>query len=220
MRVRLSIVAIGAGLALLAGCTSTPDPEPTPTTNGVENLTADEIVDAAKEALFDAKSFRVIGEGEQEGEPIKVDMVFAGDAQQGEVTTGGMTFEMLVVDNAMYFRGDESLWSNFIGEEAEPLMPLLIGTWVKIPLGQGFDLDPEDILEPEGKVEKGEVTTLDGKPVIVLTSDEGEMYVSLVGEPYPLKLVNESGEFTFTEIGEDVTIEAPDNALDLEALAG
>lgn len=220
MRARLSMVAIGAGLALLAGCTGTPDPEPTPTTNGVENLAAEEILDAAKEALLNAASFRVVGEGEQEGQSITVDMVFADDAQQGEVTTGGMTWEMLVVDDNMYFRGDASMWSEFLGDEAESIMPLLIGTWVKMPLGQGFDLDAVDILEPEGEVEKGEVTTLDGQPVIVLTSDEGELYVSLVGEPYPVKLVNESGELEFTDIGEEVTIEAPENVFDLESVAG
>ena len=60
MRARMLLVPLAAAAALLAGCTTTTpqvNVTPTPTTNGLESMTADEILDKAIEALSDAKSF-------------------------------------------------------------------------------------------------------------------------------------------------------------------
>ena len=75
MRARMLLVPLAAAAALLAGCTTTTpqvNVTPTPTTNGLESMTADEILDKAIEALSDAKSFRAVGKGESDGQAIEV----------------------------------------------------------------------------------------------------------------------------------------------------
>jgi len=218
MRVRSLIIPVVAATALLAGCSGTPTPN-APTTNGVDALSADAIVDKAEQALLDAGSFHVAGKGESDGDPIEVDMVFDGDDKQGSMTVTGMSFELLVVGGDSYFKGGEDLWAQFAeAEQLELLLPLVEGKWVLIPGGGGIDLEPTDVLDPSGTVTKGEVTTLAGKPVIILEDEDGaKLYVSLEGEPYPLQIVHSEGTITFTEFGKDFGIEAPadDEVFDL-----
>ena len=106
--------------------------------------------------------------------------------------------------------------------EGEEIAPLVADRYVIMP-EDPFDLTIDALLSPEGTVTKGEVTTVAGQPALSLTSSlGGTLYVALVGEPYPLKLVNEEkGEMAFTEFDAEVTIEAPpaDQVLDLNDFA-
>jgi hypothetical protein len=206
------LVPVAASFALLAGCTDTgPAATPTPTTNGVEALEADEILERAREALDAAGSYRVKGAGEADGEDVDVDIVISGDDVRGTLAMGAVQFEMLVVDGTAYFKGADDLWELFLGEDAATVAPLLQGKWVKLPAGGNpFPLNSEELLNPEGDVTKGEVTTVNGKPAIILNSTEGgDLYIALEGEPYPIQIVSDEGTIEFLEIGEDVTIEAP-----------
>ena len=70
MRLKTLLIPAVATLALMAGCDKggAEPPAPTPSTNGVENLTAEEILERATDALLDARSFRISGSGEVDGE--------------------------------------------------------------------------------------------------------------------------------------------------------
>jgi hypothetical protein len=204
------MIPVAASLALIAGCTK--DPPQAPTTNGVEALSAEEIVQRAGEALADAQSFRLRGVGEDEGETIELDVVFAGDSMKGTIAAAPVPeFEILVVEDGVYFKGGPEFWAEFIGEAAEDVAPLLVGKWVPFGADENpFDLGAEDFLDPAGDFTKGEVTTVGGKPAIIIVEADGsEVYISLEGEPYPIQVVTDQGTLEFLEFDQPVTIEAP-----------
>lgn len=230
MRLRMLLVPAVATVALLAGCTTTPTPEPTstptPTTNGLDAIEAEEILSRATEALEAAGSFRITGKGEADGETVEVDAVFAGEQVQGTFSVTGFELEILVTeDGSTYIRGGEDLFGSFLGEEAEALLPLIAGKYVKLPGGEGssFAPTPEDFITPEGEFTKGEVKAYKGQPAITLLNEDGdELYISLVGEPYPLAVVSTEGTMEFSDFGANVTIEAPADAdvFDLSTFTG
>jgi hypothetical protein len=212
--------------ALVAGCTAKPAPAPTPTTNGMDALEASAILDASEQALLAAKSFHVSGSGDDNGDKVQVDLVFAGNDKKGTMTIGDATFEVLVAGGTEYFKGDSKLWSNFITDETtlQTVLPLVQGKWVSLPAGQSFDLEIKDILKPEGTLSKGDIKDVDGQKVIALkdSANDGELDVALTGKPYPLQIVSKDGTLKFTDIDKDVTIAKPDPAdvFDLSKFAG
>ncbi len=228
MRLKTLLIPAAASLVLLAGCAQG-GTEPTgPSTNGVENLSAEEILEKATDALLDAKSFRVKGSGEVDGDKITIDAVFAGDYFDGEFTApvpGAGTVEvgLVTTEDGTYVRAGDDLWKAFLPAEAHAMLPLFSGKYVKVPAGAGaeFALDAKDILDPDGAITKGSVTEYKGQRVIeLLDGSEGKMYVAIVGEPYPLAIVSSVGSFEFLEIDADVTVKAPpaSDVLDLEQL--
>jgi hypothetical protein len=213
MRWRTLLIPAVASVALLAGCTGTPDPAPTPTptrtTNGLEDLEAQEIEARMNEALREAGSFRLSGTGEAEGQTAEVDLAVAGEQMQGSIVAMGIEFELLVTeDGTAYFRGGEELFGPLLGTELGDVA----GKWIKLPASDDLGLipDTEDFLAAEDQYTKGEVTEYKGQPAITLVDSDGaKLYVSLVGEPYPLAVETAEGTLEFSDIGEDITIEAP-----------
>lgn len=230
MRMRRLLAPALAAVLLAAGCTATPTPEATPTptetTNGLEELEADEILERATDALQEAGSFRLSGAGEVEGQAMEVDFVVAGEQMQGSLSVMGLELEIIVTeDGSSYVRGALELFAAFLPPEAQDMLASLSDKYVKVPPGQdqGLVPDSEDFLAPEGEFTKGEVTEYEGQPAITLVDAESELYISLVGEPYPLAIVTEDvGTMTFSDFGEDFDIEAPDEAdiVDLEQMLG
>jgi hypothetical protein len=213
MRARILLVPFVAAAALLAGCTTTTpqvNVTPTPTTNGLEAKSADEILDAAIDALGDAKSFRAAGKGESDGQAIEVDLTFAGDNAKGKITFDGATVDVVQADGSAYMKADETFWKMFLPAEVQAMaLPLVAGKFVKVPSTESLIPSVEDLLKPEGSVTKGEVTTVDGKPAITIETTDGKLHVSLLGKPYPIDLVSDEGTIKFTDIDADVTITAP-----------
>jgi hypothetical protein len=211
MRARMLLVPLAAAAALLAGCTTTtPQVTPTPTTNGLEALTAEEILDKATDALGDAKSFRAVGKGESDGQAIEVDLTFAGDDAKGKITFDGSTVDVVQVAGSSYMKADETFWKMFLPAEAQAMaLPLIAGKYVKVPSAQSIIPSVEDLLKPEGTVTKGEVTTVGAKPAITVQTTDGKLHVSLVGQPYPIDIVSDEGTIEFKDVDADVTITAP-----------
>jgi hypothetical protein len=92
---------------------------------------------------------------------------------------------------------------------------------VKFPSGtEDIAPDGKSFLKPEsGDFAKGDVVTIDGKQAITLKAADGDLHVSLEGEPYPIDIVSKDGStLKFLDINKDVTIEAPAGALDLTAI--
>jgi hypothetical protein len=229
MRVRtlLGTAAVAAALAL-AGCSSgDPAASPTPTTNGIEELTAEQIMDKAQEALDEAGSFRLVGESTMEGQPGDLDIAVSGDDKQGTITTEGVSMELVIVDGEAYVTAEAAFWTDFVFGN-EDLLDQLEGKPVRFELGSIFSAMLDAVLEPAVTPTKGDVTEVDGTPAIVLeypdslATEHGQLYVSLVGEPYPLRYVDDTITMDFEDIGEPVTIEAPDPAqiVDFNEIAG
>jgi hypothetical protein len=225
MRWRTLLIPAVASVALLAGCTGTPEPATTPTptrtTNGLEDLEAQEIETRMNEALQEAGSFRLVGTAEAEGQTAEVDLAVAGEQMQGSIVALGIEFELLVTeDGTAYFRGGEELFGPLLGTELGDIA----GKWIKLPASDDLGLipDTEDFLAAEGEYTKGEVTEYEGRPAITLVDSDGaKLYVSLVGEPYPLAVETPDGTVEFTDIGADITIEAPspDEVVELPSMS-
>jgi hypothetical protein len=223
MRARFLLVPFVAAVALLAGCTTTPpvNVTPTPTTNGLEAMTAEEILDKAVEALGDAKSFRAVGKAESDGKAIEVDLTFAGDDAKGTITFEGVAVEVVQASGAAYMKADQAFWKMFLPAEVQGLaLPLIAGKYVKVPSSENIIPSVEDLLKPNGSLKKGEVTTIGGKPAITIEDGDGKMHISLIGKPYPIDLVSDAGTIEFKDIDADVTITAPPAAevVDLSSL--
>lgn len=231
MRLRMLLVPAVATVALLAGCTSTPTPEPTPTptptTNGVEALEADAILEAAADALAAAESVHVEGTISDSGTSFGLDLVYAGEDLQGTVDVFGVAAEVIKVGADVYVKADTTLFAEFLPEDQQSLLPLIEGKWAKVDSTlavlfiPGVPLTLEEFVKATEPLEKGDVTTVNGTPAITVTDADGAVFqVAIVGEPYLLGIELEGEGFTFSEYNEEVTIEAPADAVDVMALLG
>ena len=81
----------------------------------------------------------------------------------------------------------------------------------------------DGLLEPEGSLTKGEITTVNGQPAITLSDSKGKLNFSLLGKPYPIDLTDDkSNKLEFSDFDASVTITAPPTAdvVDVTALIG
>ncbi len=84
------------------------------------------------------------------------------------------------------------------------------------------DLVPtkDGLIEPEGSVTKGEITTVNGQPAITLSDSDGKLNIALQGKPYPLDLTDAKGnKIEFSDFDASVTITAPPAADVVDAAA-
>lgn len=222
MRMRTLLVPVAAATALfVAGCTGAPNPDttptPTPTTNGVEAMAADEILDAAEEALTDAESVHVSGTIGAGNETFTLDLTYAGTNISGTVEVFGVSTEIRKLGNDVYVRAaDTSLFAQFLTPEQQVLLPLIAGKWVKVNAGlaagflPGAPLSVDQFTVHAPPLEKGEVTEIDGTSAITVTDADGQTFaVAIVGEPYLLESSHEGNTLTFSDYNEPVTVEAP-----------
>jgi hypothetical protein len=219
------LVAVGTGLL---GCGGD-----TPATPGIEESSAEEILDKTRAAAKAASSFRIAGEVREQGRSAALDLQFQkAKGAAGTVTVQGMTFEVLVIDQTAYLKADRSTWEKAgAGQGAQ----LLVGKFIKLASGtSGFGdamefADPEKLLDraltPEGTVVKTGVTEVNGVPAVGLAeedADDGILYVATEGEPYPVRVEGPSGKgsIDFSGWNEPVELTAPpaDQVINFEDL--
>ncbi|MFG2502469.1 hypothetical protein ACGFSB_30190 [Streptomyces sp. NPDC048441] len=196
-----------------------------------EGMSADKIAKKAADASKDAGSFKVTGEGKQEGKPIKVDFSVAksGDCE-GKMDGGaGGTAEFLVSGDTQYMKGDKAYWEKAMGSSGKTSS--FEGKWVKSPNAKGAGVcDAEAMFQSKDlkKLKREKDAEVDGKKAAVLTKDKSgkktTFYVAAEGKPYFLKVVTTSkedpGTMNFSDYGKSVAIKAPapDEVVDLEEL--
>jgi hypothetical protein len=219
----LAVVAV-----LLVGCGG----KKSPSSNGVESMTPGQILAQVQKAVADAESVHIVGAGTSGGSSITLDlMLAAGKGGTGHISIGGLGFEIVRVDQKLYFKGD----SNFLNHYAGPVAAqLLAGKWFYVPVSSnGFgSFSPltdmvaitKQILASHGELAKGSETTIDGQPAITLTdkSRGGTLYVATTGPAYPLALKpgKGKGEIKFTDWDQPVTLTAPSKPIDYSKLSG
>lgn len=244
MNLRSKPVLAFAGTALLGSLaltacgsdsTDTTDAssEPTAEANGVQDLTADEILQEASDALDSVTSVRISGDITQDGQQTSLDMQFSNEGEgsaTGTVSVGEDSITLLVVDGQVYFSAEASFWESQGLPSA--FLDSVDGKYVEVPstddsFGTFTDLGQftDELLTPEGDVTKGEESTVNDMPVIQLISskDDGVLSIALEGEPLPVQVSSEGeGEINFTDWNEPVDVEAPpaDDIVDLESLTG
>lgn len=201
--------------------------------NGVADLSADEVLAAARDAALGATAVHVSGEGEGLGLDLTL---VRGEGAEGSIDQGGTQLELVAVGGNAYLKGTDDFWRETVGEDA---VDLLGGKWLRVDGNDedfasftqftDFDTFLGQMLTPEGRrVTKGEVETRDGQEVVPLTGEasRGTLYIAATGEPFPVAIVPEGadeGEVTFDGWNEPVELTAPEDAVDaaeLESTAG
>jgi hypothetical protein len=219
MRARLVMILATIGAAtFVAGCTTPagpPTPSPTLADNGVSALAANEILEKAKTALGGAKSVRIKGSANENHEKVEFDFKISGDDIDARISGPGMTVEIIRIGVDTYMKAD-ALWEALLAGQPQ-ILGVIKGRYVKINVNDDrfkefTELtDPEEILTPEGNMNKGANRTINGTPAIGLVDekDESTLSIATVGEPLPLRVEEPAGDTLDFAYDEAVTITAP-----------
>lgn len=221
-----TVLAIGA-LGLLSACSS--EAEPDKDAEAFLAMSAQEIADAANEAMGELTAVTINGTINSDGQVISLDMSLG----EGGNCTGSLGLEdanadLLGVDGTMWFQPDEAFWEASAGEDlAEQIVEVVDGRWVQLPdddtsFAQFCQLDDfieslvdEDVTDKT--YAKGEPSTLDGEDVIAIISsqpdrDDGTGLVRVSGAHYLVQISTEgedSGEVNFSDFNKAPEVEAP-----------
>jgi hypothetical protein len=201
--------------------------------NGIVEMTPTQILAQMKKDVANAKSVHITGTGTSSDTQLSLDLqLVRGTGGSGRIEIGGYAFDIVRIDNKLYFKADKTALKHFAGSV---VANLLAGRWFVVPAGSGgfgsftpfTDMRKlmKQILTASGRVEKGNESKVDGQPAIALTDTKkgGTLYVATTGPAYPLQLKtgkNRTGTISFTDWDHPVTLTAPKDALDYKKLTG
>jgi hypothetical protein len=219
------IVAVAALVTLLlTGCGGGGTP-----TNGLEDKSPAQIQEEAAAAIKGAKGVHVTGTSITDGTPAQVDLQIQNGSSSGTITLEGAHFEITRVGEVTYVKADEAALES-LGIPPE-MHGLGADRWLKLAPQEasgleGFSLDSfaEQVTMNESTLKtKVEQTELDGKRVVVISTQDGSrLYIANTGPAYPirgdLKGANE-GRIDFSEYDVDFQITAPQDYVELGELA-
>jgi len=233
----MSAVAVSAVL-LLAGCGgssgSAASSSPSASSNGVADLTADQILAKATTAAKAQTSVHVSGKGAAGADSVGLDLQLAkGKGGFGSITLSGDTLKIVSDGTTVYFKGDKNFWTNKASAQAATLIG---DRWLKAPVTNesfaslaqfaDFDTTVTGILKPDGAITKGTTKDIGGTPAIELKSGSGSLWVATTGEPLPLQIsTGKAGEeLSFTNWGGTIDVKSQipveKDTIDLSQLGG
>ena len=198
-----------------------------PASNGIASKSANGIVAAALAAIDNAKSAHISGTVVSGGSAISLDLdLVSGKGGRGQMSEGGLSFQIEVVSNEVYINGSPAFWRHFGGEAAAELFQ---GKWLKAPAsGQFASLAQLNnlhellgtVLSTHGALVTGPTSTVDGQSAASVhdTTKDATLYVAATGTPYPLEIVksgSQGGRLTFSRFNESVPLTPPPNAIDI-----
>ena len=191
--------------------------------NGVQQLSAREILARAKKAARQAGSVHMIGVVREGNQPVELDVRLQGERGLGLIRSNGTTVRVVKVGSDVYVQGNDAFYEQFSGPETARL---LRGKWLRgssrrPPLAQPAHLLDVDkllnrTLPSEDEVTKGRETLVGDLRAVELTAatTHSVVTVALTGEPYPLSVEpggkdTDKGHLRFSEWGEPVRVQAP-----------
>ncbi|MFH8464602.1 hypothetical protein [Streptomyces sp. NPDC017991] len=215
-----------------AGVTGCGGEDPDAGTNGVGKLPPAKIQSRTQSAAGAAGTVRLSGAVVSNKRTYKLDMQLKKDGGTGSVTSDGVTFRLLRVDEHLFIKADADFWNHQDGKSDDSTSDTaaagkLEGMYVKVPKGDPAyqqlsvftdkDVLLDGILSLQGELATDGHHELNGVRTIRLTSDKGSggrIDVSLEGKPYPLLLVRagDAGTIRLTDWGRDFVLKAPDKA--------
>jgi hypothetical protein len=206
-------VLCAAAALLLTGCGDADEG-----TNGVAELPVAKVEKKARAAAGAAESVRLSGTVVSKGQAYRLEMRLKKSGGVGEVSTrGGDTFQLLRVEDALYLKANAGFWlQQEQGKDGgapssadRAAAKNLQGKYVKVPHGDSsYDqlssftrmrVLLDGLLTMKGERELGDDTTVDGVRAVQVRADDGRggtMYVSLVGDPFPLRMERGGGAGT------------------------
>ncbi len=199
--------------------------------NGVEKQTGTQALTSARVALRGATSTHLTGTVTSDGSPVQLDLTLAGNNSEGTLTINNNDVQLIKVGNLVYIKGDPGFLQQFAGGNTAAVNALN-GKWLQTPSTSDFDNFTIEGFANELKAGSGSTavqgnvtrSTLNGKPVAVITQNDGStLTIADTGTPFPLALNSkgsDGGHLTFSDYNEAVTISAPDasEVLDVNAL--
>lgn len=222
----LAVVFLAAGCGGGGGGSSNSKP------SGEAAKPAAQVVHDAAKAAQAASSVRMSGQIAEPGNQIGVDLSFVrGKGATGTFSLGGAPVDLVLVGNHAYMRGGADFWRRF--SKSKGVGQLLAGKWLKFAandehLGSLMSVASEKRLFDElatnhGKLVNRGTTTYKGQSVVAIFGREnGTLYVSASGTPYPVALVKTkgptSGTITFDDWNQPVKLTAPKGAVDFAKL--
>lgn len=221
------VAAVAVTAVLLAGCGDSGD-DSGGDADAFTGQSAEEISDAAKDAMADLDAVTIDGTLTSDDQEIAITMSLGASGNcTGSFTTQGATAEILGVEGTTWFRPDEAFWTLFAGAELAPqVIEAAADRWVTLPeddtsfkpfcdieefLGQLTDSD-------SASYTKGDIDELDGEDVIEIISDredEGTSsgFVLVDRDHYLVKIEktegDDPGSVSFSDFNEEPDVEAP-----------
>jgi hypothetical protein len=219
---------------MLAACSSDDDPPPqgAATPAALADREASEIVRAAENALRTAKSVRITGQVQEQGEQVTLDMRIGREVgARGTIERGSTKAELIRIGDQLWLKG-KSFWAETAGNAVAGKIG---NRWVQVPpsvtSGAGGSIDGltningvvDQLLRSQGTgVTKGEQTQIRGVPAITLKNvGGGSMWVATEGPAFPLRMGGGNQRIDFTDYNKPVNVAAPKNPItDLTTVLG
>jgi hypothetical protein len=234
MRLKMLAIPLVAAVALLAGCTPgspvTLGATQAPSANGVDALSADQIMDKALGTVTGATSFRVAGTFGSGVFAATADLTYSDGNMKGQGTFLGVGVQLVKFSTNLYANADPSFFAQYVPANQQDVLKSIGNTWVVVPAAWVTFLVPVPLttdavageFKPAAPLTKGDTAEIAGTPVINVTDANGTVYsVATTGDPNLVKVAYSNGNvLNLSNFNEDVTIEAPPNAKNLLDLLG
>lgn len=209
----------------LAGCGSSSE--------STGSKSAEAILAATQKAAGEAMSVHVQSRASVGPVTLSTDLLLAANGGHSSLSLQKLGYETIRIGNTLYVKGTSPLIYRQLAVRAGVHVPT--GTWLKGstttgPLARFAGSTDKSskltiLLTPSGTVTKGPETVVNGKKVVELNEKgklfTGSIYVAATGQPYPVEIVKhgrESGQTTFSEWNQPVSLVAPSNAVEVEQL--
>ncbi len=222
---------LALSLASLCGCGSQ--------SNGVASKSAADILATATSAAQQASSVHIKTRSANGPLTLTLNMSYAKNGARGSVSLFGLDYQLIRIDDTLYVSGNsrfyQELSHTLSGHAATAVAKLPAGTWLKATVGSGPASGLADITEMNSElalilgrgtpVAKGAEATVNGQQAIELRQAAklytGSLFIATTGKLYPIlerKTGRETGETTFNQWNQPVTLTPPANATDIGQL--
>ncbi|NDL57397.1 hypothetical protein [Phytoactinopolyspora mesophila] len=229
---RMGLALIAVVTIAMTSCSSEPDTptaapmaqiasnsETAPAENGIDQLPPEEALGTVIANLDDAGTYRVSG---TTSAGSTIDITFkTGEGSVGTVITDSEV-ELVAHDGVVYITSDAATIADIVGADVDDT---IADKWLLISpessssfsiFAEGSDF-AEAVLGSQVQGELTSVQEVNGVPAVGLMFAEtgGTLWITATGEPLPLRFEEKgasggSGILTFSDFGEDVDVEVPD----------
>lgn len=215
-----SLVAVVAAVASLSACGSGGG-----SGDGFADQSATKISDAAEADTKKAKSMRIKGTIDDDGQTIRMDIAVStqGECKGTMAVQGQGSFRMVSAAGKTYIKPDEKFWRTFAKAQADQVMRMVGDKWADFGQG-GFDelCDLDKLLDEagkddDGKLSKGKRGSVGGTDAIELVEVKGKeethIWVATSAPHNLLKMCQtkpkDEGCVTFSDYDKPVGAKAP-----------
>ncbi len=209
-----------------------------PVSNGLVHKSSQQIIDAALGAMASAKSTRLSGSVASPTQHLTIDLsMFKNGDTDGTFGLTSAPGHLVIIGKDIYFKGTAAFWEALVSGEGSTMPQAvadnLAGKWVLLPAGANKSFDTltlayfvNSVRTSSAKLVKAGTSTVDGqKTVGVKGSEEGLIWVSATGTPYPVQATQSTSsgsteKLTFSDWNQGTPPTTPKGAEPYASLIG